>query len=183
MLNISLTPAFLDNCCNGHVTFSFYTGCGGTNTYTIFGPTFFSGTIVNGQVITISNLCPGNYWLTDSTGCISESFTIAMLDRPCPSDSAIGIGELLSPIKNMNVFPNPSTGDLTITFNSGVAVDSDIILEVSDLSGRKVMKKLTQWLGVGKFERTLDISNLDAGNYLVTVRINEAIARKIIVKK
>jgi hypothetical protein len=84
------------------------------------------------------------------------------IDENCDgTDNYLGQPEVVAPI--MHIAPNPSNGIFSIrTQLTGVH-----LIEVTDLTGKIVMSRFYE---IGEF--TLDLSNRDAGTYLLTVNVN-----------
>lgn len=184
LMSISTTQSRLHRCCDGTVTFGLYTspGCGGTNSYTISnGSTVISsGAANNGQIVTVGNLCPGNYTLRDGTGCVNQPFTITMNDRPC--DSLISIDEL-SEVINFKAYPNPSLNDVTIEFENPLGKSSDVVIELYNMYGQKVIDIKDVISGNYTYKNSLSLIDLPSGNYMLTVQFDESFSRKVIIKK
>jgi hypothetical protein len=84
-----------------------------------------------------------------------------------------GIGELLDELR---VFPNPTTGELTITNYELRIMD----IEVFDVYGRKLS---SHHLITSSSHHKIDISDLSAGVYFVKIRTEAGEVMKKIVKK
>ncbi|MNR48665.1 hypothetical protein D3C85_1679280 [compost metagenome] len=68
-------------------------------------------------------------------------------------------------INDFVLYPNPNKGDFTIRFSS--LNTTDIKVFVTDLSGRKIYDK--QFENTGDFNEKVQLKNLAAGMYIVTV--------------
>lgn len=76
-------------------------------------------------------------------------------------------------VNELNVYPNPTNGILTIDNQ----VDADII-SIFDMMGREVMV-----LNPTEGTQTIDVSELESGNYILSLRSEEGmIVKKIIVR-
>jgi hypothetical protein len=75
----------------------------------------------------------------------------------------------------LKVFPNPASSDLTIDFG-GLTAQSSI--QIMNLHGQ-VVKTLSVWESV----QTIDVSDLAAGNYLLTIiNGNQPIVKRIVIQ-
>lgn len=76
------------------------------------------------------------------------------------------------------IFPNPNNGEFTIKLNSNSG--NDIEVDVFDIRGRKIFKN--SYTNTGDFNETVNLNNVQAGMYLVTVNDgNNKITKRIIV--
>ena len=99
----------------------------------------------------------------------STNFTIT------PALSAHEFGGL----DNFSLFPNPNTGNFTVKFDSTSTNDIDII--VHDIRGRNVFEKT--YTNTGVFAQNLQLDNVQAGIYLVTVKDGDRkVVKKIVVE-
>ncbi|MBO6516443.1 MAG: T9SS type A sorting domain-containing protein [Bacteroidia bacterium] len=65
----------------------------------------------------------------------------------------------------LNVYPNPASTEVKVSWNIG-SVDEKAVVRIFDLNGRMVAEKTAS---SSAFEQSLDISELDAGMYMVEV--------------
>ncbi len=126
---------------------------GGTGalTYSWSGPNGFTSTSED-----LTGLEAGLYTLTvtDAQGCTSiQSVNIL---------SQMNIEDLS--VLDFEIFPNPSNGVFTMTFNNTTGKNIELI--VLDMEGRKVYSEMVQG-GVNRKEMNLE--GLGAGNYLMQV--------------
>jgi Secretion system C-terminal sorting domain len=93
------------------------------------------------------------------------------------SDDATPIGEsdVSSSIVSMQVFPNPTTGIFTLQLSEGIK-KSDII--IYDANGEKVLTK-----SCASTQESMDISQLPAGAYQITVSSGEWYGRASLIKE
>lgn len=87
-----------------------------------------------------------------------------------------GINEFNSNISELNIFPNPTSNEVKITFNLSEA--SNTIIEIMDVTGRVVKTFLNEKMSTGNFTKTFNVSNLNNGNYFITINTNGFISRK-----
>ena len=77
------------------------------------------------------------------------------------------------------IFPNPNKGEFTIKLNSNSG--SDIKVNVFDIRGRRIFNNA--YTNNGDFNETVNLNNVQAGMYLVTVNDgNNEITKRIIVE-
>jgi hypothetical protein len=91
----------------------------------------------------------------------------------------VSTGELPG-VKSLNISPNPATDFLMIrAYNSK---DQQIQLLLNDMTGKNLMKETFQ-AQKGNIEKSLDVSNLNAGMYFFTLETSEGkVTQKIIIK-
>jgi hypothetical protein len=78
-------------------------------------------------------------------------------------------------------FPNPVNG--TTTFNLYLDKDANVIVEVTDVTGEKVMTLDNGIITSGAHQLTIDASHLSTGLYFYTVKINgQSYTHKMIVE-
>jgi hypothetical protein len=83
----------------------------------------------------------------------------------------------------LNMYPNPSNGNVSVLFT---AVDGEkASVQVMDLSGRLVINRELGVLASGDAEASIDVQNLNAGVYIVTIQSNAGQKRtgKLVVTK
>jgi len=68
-----------------------------------------------------------------------------------------------------NLYPNPSTGVLNLSFNS--VMEENVLLEIFDVTGSKVW---SEELNSGKSEYSIVTNDLSAGSYIVRITSNRA---------
>tara|TARA_R110000868_G_scaffold78231_1_gene223384 strand:- start:41 stop:1930 length:1890 start_codon:yes stop_codon:yes gene_type:complete len=80
------------------------------------------------------------------------------------------------------VFPNPNDGMVAIEFT--IKEESNTELNVSDLVGRKVLEILNTKMPQGKYNYIVNLTNLDNGLYLISLKTDYNIqTSKIIINK
>ena len=70
--------------------------------------------------------------------------------------------------QSLNVYPNPASSQLNIEFSN--AIDETTIVELVNLNGAKLQTYAASQFGVGATQATLNINELPAGNYLVSIK-------------
>lgn len=97
-------------------------------------------------------------------------------------DPAYNIGlDELSSLTGLNVFPNPASDEVNVSFNINDA--SDVTVEVLDLTG-KVMETVVNAANVtGVQNAAINIAGYAAGMYVINVTTNEGSIQRKFVKK
>ncbi len=86
------------------------------------------------------------------------------------------VNEFNSNISELNIFPNPTSNEIKITFN--LTESSNTIIEIMDITGRVVKTFLNEKMSNGNFTKTFNVSNMDNGNYFININTNGFISRK-----
>ena len=77
------------------------------------------------------------------------------------------------------LYPNPNKGNFTVKFNSKSTKAVSIV--VHDISGRSIFEKT--YSNTGLFSENLQLDNVQAGVYLVTVQDGDSkIVKRIIIQ-
>ena len=97
---------------------------------------------------------------TDEFGCDAESDTTNVI---------VGIEAVEQ--TSMNIYPNPVADELTIVYNGSLALN----FRVTDVTGKVVME--------GQCNRSINVSGLATGAYLLSIEDNETIVRTTFLKK
>ena len=80
------------------------------------------------------------------------------------------------PLKNLNVYPNPFNGSTNITFQ--IAEESDVLLEVYSVNGRKVAMVANQKYEIGQHVINWSSQNLSQGTYFLELRVGNQLETK-----
>ena len=92
--------------------------------------------------------------------------------------NTVGVDEFSKQDFFLSVYPNPSSGEFSIEYNS----DAENIgsVQVSDIIGKEIILFNTV---AGKGKKTINLAEFEAGLYLITLLSDEKIilTRKIIV--
>lgn len=84
----------------------------------------------------------------------------------CSSTTTVVLSNEDFSLANFAIYPNPNNGNFTVQFDSKSS--NEIKIGVHDLRGREIFNKSYQNSGV--FNQNLQLSNVQAGVYLVTVQ-------------
>ncbi len=85
-----------------------------------------------------------------------------------PLQKASAIKNVDKNAASLSVFPNPANSNLNVRIQSEVSESGNV--EVYSMTGEKVIAQNEIALNAGANSVTLDINNLTAGNYIVTVK-------------
>jgi hypothetical protein len=109
----------------------------------------------------------------------------AWMNKNYMTQTVIGVEEHENIAKNtgLRVFPNPTNGNVTLSFFA--ADNEDVVINVIDLNGRVLRSEANKNLAYGYTDHTLNTSDLSAGVYIVNVSSSKGISRvtKLIVTK
>ena len=81
--------------------------------------------------------------------------------------STTGIIDMKSNLSELNIYPNPSANEVKISFN--LSENAHTVIEIMDIAGRIVKTVLNEKISIGSFTRTVNVSNLDNGNYIFRI--------------
>lgn len=82
---------------------------------------------------------------------------------------------------NLQVFPNPATSMLNIRMDESLG-DNKVVTILSSLDGKEIFKR-TDTTETARYSKSIDISNIERGVYLLTIEGDKGIAtRRIIVQ-
>jgi Secretion system C-terminal sorting domain len=130
---------------------------------------------------TLTNVPDGNYIVsptesgyttTSSNVAISSSNLVAIVDFTKNTSSAEiapvtnGVHSFTSD-KGVNVYPNPTMGNLNIRWENQMIGSANV--SVTDIAGREVFKS-TFGINTASGQTSIDLSNLENGIYLITVK-------------
>lgn len=115
-----------------------------------------------------------------TTGVGSHVITYTVTENGCTDeatatievDACASINE--NETSTLKVYPNPTTGNLTISQESTTSLE--IIL--TDLSGKVILNTI-----VSNSINSIDLTNIEAGQYIITLKTSNSIERLSIMKK
>ena len=127
-----------------------------------------------------SNGCDGSFWIgysaDDTQGLILDdddpqsdptSNVIYAVKLTIPTWD--NVSEAVNPMTDVNVYPNPVQDQLNVKINASQA--SEMNISIYNITGQKVMESNTT-VCTGINERQVNVSELNAGIYFVTVKAN-----------
>jgi len=107
-----------------------------------------------------------------SSASVSDTFILCVVGYP------VGISDFRTNQLNLNMYPNPSNGFVTLEFNQ--YMNGEVKLAVTDISGRQVFQKT--YLSQDRIQ--FDLSNQVSGMYFVNLEYDGHIfKKKLILKK
>jgi len=85
-------------------------------------------------------------------------------------------------LEQLLIYPNPNKGEIIVSFK--VQTDSDVIVDVSDLIGRKVLDILNAKMPMGDYKYLVNLDKLQNGMYILTFKTDTTIhSNKIFINK
>jgi len=93
------------------------------------------------------------------------------------SSAPVGIGEL--DFENMEVYPNPTSDVLNVSFNS---IDTDVTLSIYDLQGRQLHTQEENAQN-GIITSAIPVKDLDQGSYSIVIRSANAVHSEMFIVK
>jgi hypothetical protein len=154
------TPPANQNICANNTTTLYASSNAAVNWYATANSTIVIGT---GTVFVTQTLSPGTYtFYAEALACVPSSTRTAIT-------VSVGLctrmGENEMPSSNLNVYPNPTKGELSIE-----SIDSERV-EISDITGRIILSE-----PIFKSKSIIDISSFASGIYFLkattTQRVN-----------
>jgi hypothetical protein len=124
------------------------------------------------------NTKPVTYKYISDFAYLPSDYTISSLNPPFP----VGINDNRKELTlNATVSPNPVQDIATLTVN--LKQDGNLNIEVTSLTGQKVMTFDKGFVSSGTHQYTIDATNLQSGVYFYTIKVNDQkFTNKIVVK-
>ena len=98
----------------------------------------------------------------------SDTTSVGTNIRNCLNPAAVN--NISSTISSFNVYPNPTSNLINLSFNLNEA--SNVSIEVTDVTGRKVDLLMNEKVSSGNFSKSYNTTNLKNGYYLIRVNAN-----------
>ncbi len=117
-------------------------------------------------------------WAPHRSGATEDYYIRPILDVRGVT-RGVGIEDIVSDVNSFEVYPNPTTGQVTLDVNLNRA--TDVSVKIFDLQGRKVYVNFGHM--VSKFSETADLSQMAKGVYIVQVATRNGMETKKIVLK
>ncbi len=148
-------------------------------TYAIFRNEFEDPDVSNpGHLLRVVNRMQLSYTDESPQPGIEYRYRVSAISRlgiASPGSDVVGTGSvgvedgvtLASELSIRSIYPNPSSGDITVTYTSSVG--NPISFEVYDVIGRRMLFETADGLQAGEAERILRLSSLPTGTYLLQV--------------
>ncbi|HLP12774.1 MAG TPA: T9SS type A sorting domain-containing protein [Flavobacteriales bacterium] len=142
------------------------------------------GTLELGDTNAVWGCAPGinDYFCqyTDANGCKSEFSDTITVDTVGTADCYIGVNEV-SFMDQFNVYPNPTTSDLTVEFATQHA--QDVKLVVFDVTGKVVVSRSIKG-AYGLQRQTINLGEYGVGIYQLSMTAgNGQVVNRLIVKQ
>lgn len=90
--------------------------------------------------------------------------------------SQVGIKENKNSTLSLEMFPNPSSQEVSIKFE--LKGNSDVVIEIIDIMGRNVTTLLSEKLSSGAVFKIFNISNISDGNYFIRINANSNVTQQ-----
>jgi hypothetical protein len=102
-----------------------------------------------------------------TNGICSDTRKKKVLVNPIPPQK-VGFTNTFITFKNINLYPNPSTGFVNLEID--ISTDADILIDVTDTQGKSLYKKTINATSV---KEGLNINQLDSGIYYIKLTTGE----------
>jgi hypothetical protein len=128
----------------------------------------------------ITNNMPDSAMIVlSSSGRTPVANSYLYVDNLAFSGSVTGIKNINSYLSNISLYPNPSSGSVTVELN--VQKTSPVKLQLSDVTG-KIMKEISAGEVLGNYKTTLNTVGLSQGTYFLKITANDAVeVKKILI--
>ena len=113
------------------------------------------------------DLCGYGVGNNATQGAYSDNILWAM--KVVPSYEGLNTTEVVNPMTNVRVYPNPVQNELSIEVNASQA--SEMNIAVYNITGQKVMETSAN-ISAGINTPSINVSSLNSGIYFVTVKAN-----------
>jgi hypothetical protein len=91
------------------------------------------------------------------------------------------VNEENSPVKQLSVFPNPTSGELNVAFM--LKQSADIHFELIDMLGNRTILAVDENYAAGERRKTFNVAALPSGIYQLAIQTDQTvISRKVIVQ-
>lgn len=121
------------------------------------------------------NVC--NASTANPTSAQGTIYKAAIPIQQCSS----GIEDISSMVADLNIFPNPVSNELGISFNLLEA--ANVSSQLYSLDGREVNQLMNEKVNGGNFVRSFNMNDLPSGIYLMKLNVGGATITKKIVKQ
>lgn len=112
-------------------------------------------------------------------GCVDTSNTVSVF-KTCLTAGGTEVASAKAETKGIKIYPNPASSSVNVDL-SGMITNGDILLKLTDVSGRQVMQQKIS--GASKASNhTIDVSRQTPGIYMLTIQTGkEQYVQKIVV--
>lgn len=120
------------------------------------------------------NVCAAYFDLLDTANCQATSCTTIVL-------TAVGVPETAQLLTNLNAFPSPFTSTATVSYT--LSQNSEVEIEVFDVTGKLVTKLANGPQTAGTHTLNWEAPTLEAGVYFIRMKAGDAIITRRIIKQ
>ncbi len=134
---------------------------------------------------------PAGFWTVMAQGLNFPGDTALLLTNEdscqfkklyCPADVSVKLGTQTNDWFHPEIFPNPSSGGMTLTFN--IISQSFTQISIYDLLGKKIKEVLSDYSEEGPQSISLGTETLPSGNYVCRVHVGERVSYiNLVIKK
>lgn len=151
------------------------------NTYFVVAATDGDGGTTDDVQIATSGVSPDGfsyfYAADDDAWYLQPATPVVRLNF---DGTAWGLNEATN-VSALNVYPNPSTDEVNVSFNVNDA--SDVLVEVLDVTGKVIEVVADNAMVSGLQNSTIDVTDYAAGMYMINIETKEGSVQRKFVKK
>lgn len=115
----------------------------------------------------------GGFWTSAASGNNAQNLDLLIFPVADIGPSTVGVNSISKgDLTLLAAFPNPATSEVTINF--GLNLDSKVEITLYDVAGKAVKTITTDQLAAGNHAQPVDVSGLNAGIYMYSVKSNNA---------
>lgn len=133
-----------------------------------------------GQALTIlasGFISPGN----NSNGPVMGLLAVETDGTATFLSNTVGIDESIPGLSSLNIYPNPATDLITISFN--LKEKSNVSIEILDIAGKAVKSSELGLKDKGSYNEKIDVDDLTSGMYLLNIKTGgDQVSGKLLVR-
>ncbi len=162
--------------CNGNVeTYSVTNTAGSAYNWTVSG-----GSIVSGQGTSSISV---NFPSTGGTVSVTETNAAGCVGSPqsvTANCTPVGVENVAAEISSLSVYPNPTSG--LVTIDAYLSKTADYQLQLMNLEGKEIISQNGAAVA-GEFKHNLNLSNMPAGIYFIRIKMaGEVVSKKVVLQ-
>lgn len=116
----------------------------------------------------------------NGTGSAAGDYIYTM-NQVINSDASVSIGNMIQTSNAVNVFPNPASEMLNVSFDNKTS--GNIAIHLTDLKGSNAAELFNGFASAGTFEQQFQLPALPAGIYLLNVDGTESrLSRRVVIR-
>lgn len=116
----------------------------------------------------------------NNSGSVSGDYIYTM-NQVINSDASVSIGNMLQTSNTVNVFPNPASELLNVSFEN--TSSGNVTIQLTDLKGSRKAELFNSFVAAGAFEQQFQLPALPAGIYLLTVDGTDTrLSRRVVIR-